>query len=203
MACTFLSMLIVGLFFYFKRNFRFEFRQASNGVQSQNRIETFSLSATASLVGTLLILNPDNISAISLSWIIVMGFISIGWSLFITISAIAGACFYTVLSDHGIRIHFLFRSDTVILWDDCPEPYMTYPQIVALLIDDKEICVATGSEATDPRIMVALINYYRTHPEHRHELTTGETITRLTTGRLPIDWTITPQPSTSPGFNGS
>ena len=194
MACTLLSMLIVGLFFYFKRNFRFEFRQASNGVQSQNRIETLSLSATASLVGTLLILNPDNISAISLPWIIVMGFISIGWSLFITISAIAGACFYTILSDYGIKIHFLFRSDTVVLWDDCPEPYMIYPQVVAFLIDDKEICVATGSEATDPRIMVALINYYRTHPEHRHELTTGETITRLTTGRLPIDWTVTPQP---------
>ena len=76
---------------------------------------------------------------------------------------------------------------------------MIYPQVVALLDDDKEICVSTGAEGTDPRIMVALINYYRTHPEHRHELTTGETITRLTTGRLPIDWTITPQPQNQPG----
>ena len=194
MACTLLSMSIVGLFSWLKKDCRLEICRTANELQFQNRIKILSFSATISFVSTLLILNPKNASAVSLLWWIMMGITSIGWSLFIALAVISGACFCTVLSDRGIRIHVLFRSDRVILWDDCPEPYMIYPQIVALLVDDKVIYVSTGFEATDPRIMVALINYYRDHPEHRHELTTGETITRLTTGHLPIDWTITPQP---------
>ena len=194
MACTLLSMFTVGLSLWLKKDCRLEICQTANELQFQNKIKILSFSATISLASTLLILNPENASAVSLLWWIMMGITSIGWSLFITLALISGARFCTILSDRGIEIHVLFRSDRVILWDDCPKPYMIYPQIVALLVGGKIIYVSTGAEGTDPRIMVALINYYRTHPEHRHELTTGETITRLTTGHLPIDWTITPQP---------
>ena len=203
MACTFLSMVSSAATFQFRNDYRFKARQDAAGIHFQKRIGATFLAATTSATGAALIFNPENIKIIHISWIVLIGCVNIILSGYLILLTIIGRQSDIIFSHQGIEIHVLFRSDRVILWDDCPEPYMIYPQILALLIDDKEICVATGSEATDPRIMAALINYYRTHPEHRHELTTGETITRLTTGRLPIDWTITPQPSTSPGFNGS
>ena len=199
MACTFLSMASSAIVFQFKNDYRFIVHQSAVGIYFRKKIETTFFSVALSAIGAALIFSSGNTKIIHISWIILIGAVNVFLSGFLIISVIIGRQSNTIFSTHGIRIHVLFRSDKFILWDNCPEPYMIYPQVVALLVDDKEICVSTGAEGTDPRIMVALINYYRTHPEHRHELTTGETITRLTTGRLPIDWTITPQPQNQPG----